>query len=73
MESLLWLSENPVCEWFGIQCNVEGFVESTDLFFRTIVSRIPKEIGLLYNFLALKWYDTHGTRSPYPNDTLVVG
>jgi hypothetical protein len=40
--------------WFGIQCNVEGFVESADLSYRTIVSRIPKEIGLLYNLLALK-------------------
>jgi hypothetical protein len=52
MEALLWLSEKPVCEWFGIQCDVEGFFESTDLSFRTIVSRIPKEIGLLYNLLA---------------------
>jgi hypothetical protein len=54
LNGLLWLSGNPVCEWFAIECNGEDdFVTRLDIFRAGIVSRIPKEIGLLYNLTEL--------------------
>lgn len=42
-----WLSKKTECSWYGIGCNVYGYVTMVDLPFNELEGIIPREISLL--------------------------
>lgn len=42
-----WLSKKSECEWYGIGCNVYGYVTMVDLPFNELEGILPREISIL--------------------------
>jgi len=42
-----WLSKKSECQWYGIGCNVYGYVTMVDLPFNELEGILPREISLL--------------------------
>lgn len=51
-----WMSERPVCDWFGIGCDESGSVTSVQLGGNQLAGELPTEIYLLPKLMHLKLY-----------------
>jgi len=51
-----WISERPVCDWYGIGCDESGSVTSVQLGGNQLVGSLPTEIYLLPKLVHLKLY-----------------
>merc|ERR1719329_341833 len=52
-DSTNWLSDAPLCEWYGIDCNNDDDVVRIDLYGNNLQGSIPSELGLLINLRLL--------------------
>lgn len=48
-----WLSDAPICSWYGITCSDQGRVHAIDLSYNGIDGFIPPEIGELTELTSL--------------------
>jgi Leucine-rich repeat (LRR) protein len=51
-----WMSDESICEWYGVDCDANGSVTSIQLGGNQLVGSFPTEIYLLPNLVHLKLY-----------------
>jgi hypothetical protein len=62
-----WLDKSiPHCDWYGVECDSEGRVQSLRLAHNQLIGSIPPELGSLTNltYLRLAWNQLGGSIPP---------
>eukprot|EP00978_Attheya_sp_CCMP212_P047188 scaffold421253_cov59-Attheya_sp.AAC.2 len=49
-----WLSTDPVCDWFGINCNSNGLLTEIDLEENNLTGSLPPQLELFVKMMELK-------------------
>jgi len=49
-----WMSDDPVCEWYGLDCNNDYDVIEIDMHDNNLQGSIPSDLGLLNNLEYLR-------------------
>ena len=42
-----WLSDEQICDWYGVYCYSDGYVDRISLYSNSLQGTIPTELGLL--------------------------
>jgi len=62
-ENTNWLSDAPVCDWYGLFCRNDDDVIEINMYYNTLRGSIPSELGLLTNLERLDLDDNSLTGS----------
>ena len=50
-----WLTDSPLCDWYGVNCNEEDRVSFLVLYYNNLIGTIPSELGNLENLTGLNF------------------
>ena len=62
-----WLSDESICEWYGVRCNSEGRVDRIGLYYNSLQGTISTELGLMKGLQEL-WVEGNSLQGTIPTE-----